>query len=112
MTFCLAASVSPAQNAIQAGLCPDELLMWKLFPVCLLGAVSGFFLAVILATPNTATVSGRFVLELLPHPELYWPYPSFGVLIAALAWVATLRTRKKPDSSIAKRRIEEGDWNA
>jgi hypothetical protein len=103
MTFCLAASVSPAQNAIQGGLCPDELLMWKLFPVCLLGAVSGFFLAVILATPNTATVSGPFVLELLPHPELYWPYPSFGALIAALAWLATLRTRKKINCEAADR---------
>jgi hypothetical protein len=38
-----------------------------------------FFLAVILAAPNTATVSGPFVLELLPHPDLYWPYPSFAV---------------------------------
>jgi hypothetical protein len=49
------------------------------------------------------------VLELLPHPDLYWPYPSFGAAIAALAWVATRRATKKPD---APRRIEEEDWNS
>ena len=84
--------------------------MWRFIPVCLLGAVSGFFLAVILATPNTATVSGPFVLELLPHPDLYWPYPSFGALIAALAWIATPRATKKPGAPIVKR-VEEEDWD-
>lgn len=89
--------------------------MWKLFPVCLIGAVSGFLLALILAAPNTATVSGPFVLELLPHPDLYWPYPSFGALIAVLAWVLTLRTAKKPDAPVVRRRLDEDEeeehWN-
>jgi hypothetical protein len=67
-----------------------------MLPVCLLGAVSGFFLAVIIAAPTTATVSGPFMLELLPHPELYWPYPAFGAVIAGLSWVVIrLGARKR-----------------
>jgi hypothetical protein len=54
--------------------------------VCLLGAVLGLFLGVILSSPSSALVSGPFFLQVLPHPSLYWPYPTFGVLIAALTF--------------------------
>jgi hypothetical protein len=54
--------------------------------VCLLGAVSGLFLALILASPGSALVSGPFFLQVLAQPILYWPYPTFGVLIALLTF--------------------------
>jgi len=54
--------------------------------VCLLGGVSGLFLGLIMASPSNALVSGPFFLQLLPHPSLYWPYPTFGVVIAALVF--------------------------
>jgi hypothetical protein len=48
--------------------------------------VSGLFLAVILASPDSALVSGPIFLQVLPHPSLYWPYPVFGFVIAGIAF--------------------------
>lgn len=56
--------------------------------ICLLGAVLGLFLAVILASLQNALVIGASLLAVLRYPQLYWPYPTFGLLIAGLAFYA------------------------
>lgn len=60
--------------------------MKALLVACVLGAVSGLFLSLILASPSNALVAGPYFLEVLEHPSLYWPYPMFGALIAALTF--------------------------
>ncbi len=62
----------------------QHLVAW--LALCLLGAILGLFLALILAAPNAALVAGPFLLEMLPHPSFYWPYPAFGVVIAGLTF--------------------------
>jgi len=50
--------------------------------VCALGAALGFFIALIGA--GVSFQIGPIMLQILPHPSLYWPYPVFGLVIAAL----------------------------
>ncbi len=58
--------------------------------VCLLGAIAGLFLGVILSSPSRgALVVGPYFLQILPDPSLYWPYPIFGAAIAVLIFYLT-----------------------
>jgi cell division protein FtsX len=56
--------------------------------ISILGGIIGLFLATILALPSGALVVGKYLPEMLSHPEWYWPYPTFGFLIAALSFYA------------------------
>jgi hypothetical protein len=52
--------------------------------VCALGGVLGFFVAIVGA--GISFQIGPILLQILPHPSLYWPYPTFGLVIAALTF--------------------------
>ena len=63
----------------------------------LAGGLAGLFLAIALASPQSAMVMGIHLPELLLHPDLYWPYPTFGFSIAALVFYGIhLLTRSEP----------------
>jgi len=69
---------------------PEHRLAWAI--VSVLGAVIGLFVAMMLAESQipgaSAGVMGVYIIEWLAHPALYWPFPLFGFLIAALAFYA------------------------
>jgi hypothetical protein len=63
----------------------------------LAGGLAGLFIAVAIASPQSAMVMGIYLPDLLHHPELYWPYPAFGFSIAALVFYSIhLLTRSEP----------------
>ena len=63
----------------------------------LAGGLTGLFLAVVLTSPGSAMVMGNYLPTLLLHPDLYWPFPTFGFFIAALVFYGIhLLTRSEP----------------
>jgi hypothetical protein len=61
--------------------------------VCILGAVTGLFFAVVMFNPNNGLLAGDWVLDALAQPRRIWPYPTFGAVIAGLIFYVVLELK-------------------
>jgi hypothetical protein len=80
-------SATPAGGRRAGGYRGGAVAMKRRWPLrawlaaCVLGAILGLFAFVV---QLGSVQSGPIFLAVLPHPALYWPYPVFGLVIAAL----------------------------
>jgi hypothetical protein len=73
--------------------------------VCVLGAVFGLFVGFIIfsvvATARTVFGTGVLFKFWIQRPDLYWPWPTFGAVIAGLAFYSVrILRRHHPTASV------------
>jgi hypothetical protein len=59
-------------------------LMLAYLVTCLLGAVVGLFIGFVISLGDSSRAAGVWFSIWMGEPELFWPWPVFGGLIAGL----------------------------